>query len=287
MHEPDISTALLENFREMPRQLKAAARWVIDNPREVALLPMKEQAKKAGVTLASLTRLAQRMGYSGYSELREVFAERVRGGETRFSSKAATELLRADRGDKVRLALESARTLSNHMLQLSDQTVVKSLEEATSLLADARRIHVLGLRASYPIAYHFNYVCSFAGLDVQLLDAPGGIGADRLRSLSDEDALLAISVKPYTRQVIDLVKFVSGRGANIIAVTDSHVSPLVDLAQAAIIAPTSSPSFFHTLTPVFAVVETLAALLASTSEERTLKAVREMEHQFKALSIHI
>jgi hypothetical protein len=88
MLEPAFRSRLLEAYEAMPRQLRAAAQWVLDNPRDVALLSMREQAKRAGVTPASMTRLAQRMGFDGYEGLRALYAERLRRGETEFSGKA-------------------------------------------------------------------------------------------------------------------------------------------------------------------------------------------------------
>ena len=88
MSEPAFRSRLLEAYQAMPRQLRAAAQWVLDNPRDVALLTMREQARRAGVTPASMTRLAQRMGLDGYEDLRALHAESLRRGETEFSDKA-------------------------------------------------------------------------------------------------------------------------------------------------------------------------------------------------------
>jgi DNA-binding MurR/RpiR family transcriptional regulator len=58
-------------------------------------------------------------------------------------------------------------------------------------------------------------------------------------------------------------------------------------ARAAIVVPTESPSFFHTMTPAFAVAEALAAMLAASAGDHALDAVRAMERQFERLSTHI
>jgi DNA-binding MurR/RpiR family transcriptional regulator len=155
------------------------------------------------------------------------------------------------------------------------------------VLAAARRIHVLGYRSSYTVACHFAYVCGLAGGPVRLLDGPGGTGPDALREAREGDALLAVSVKPYTRAAVELVDYALTRGLDVVAITDSVVSPLVARARAAIIVPTESPSFFHTMAPAFAVAEALAAILAATAGDEALAAVCAMERQFKTLSTHI
>jgi DNA-binding MurR/RpiR family transcriptional regulator len=99
--------------------------------------------------------------------------------------------------------------------------------------------------------------------------------------------LLVVSVKPYARTTLDLVDYALRSGVTLVAITDSVVSPLKERAKETIIVPTESPSFFHTMTPAFAVAEALAAILTAAAGDNALNAVRQMERQFKALSTHI
>jgi DNA-binding MurR/RpiR family transcriptional regulator len=287
MLEPAFRSRLLEAYGTMPRQLRAAAQWVLDNPRDVALLSMREQAQRAGVTPASMTRLAQRMGLEGYDGLRALYAEGLRRGETEFSGRAEALVARRRKGGDGVLAFDLAETLERHMAALCRPDALDAVTAVAAALAGARRVHVLGYRSSYPVACHFAYVYGLAGGSVRLLDGPGGTGPDALREAGKGDALLAISVKPYTRAAIELVDYAVSMGLDVVAITDSVVSPLMARARAAIVVPTESPSFFHTMTPAFAVAEALAAMLAASSGERALAAVRAMERQFENLSTHI
>jgi DNA-binding MurR/RpiR family transcriptional regulator len=287
MLEPAFRSRLLEAYDAMPRRLRAAAQWVLDNPRDVALLSMREQARRAGVTPASMTRLAQRMGFEGYEGLRDLYAERLRRGETEFSGRAEALVARRRQDGDGALAFDHAETLGRHMAALCQADALDAVTNAAAVLAGARRIHVLGYRSSYPVACHFAYVYGLAGGSVRLLDGPGGTGPDALREAKEGDALLAVSVKPYTRAAIELVDYAAGMGLEVVAITDSVVSPLVARARAAIVVPTESPSFFHTMTPAFAVAEALAAMLAASAGDHALDAVRAMERQFERLSTHI
>lgn len=287
MSEPAFRSRLLEAYQAMPRQLRAAAQWVLDNPRDVALLTMREQARRAGVTPASMTRLAQRMGLDGYEDLRALHAESLRRGETEFSDKAGALVERRRQGGDGALAFDLMETLERHLAALCRPAALEDVTKAAAVLAAAGRVHVLGYRSSYTVACHFAYVYGLAGGAVRLLDGPGGTGPDALREAGQGDALLAVSVKPYTRAAVELADYALARGLDIVAITDSVVSPLVPRARAAVIVPTESPSFFHTMAPAFAVAEALAAILAATAGEGALAAVRAMERQFKALSTHI
>jgi len=287
MSETDFRSRLLESFDAMPRRMRRAAQWVLDNPRDVALLTMREQARRAGVAPASMTRLAQRMGFPGYDDLRAVHAERLRRGEADFSGKAEALVARRRREGEAALAFDIAETVERHMAALCRPEALEAVTQAAAVLAEAGSVYALGFRSSYPVACHFAYVYGLAGGTVRLLDGPGGTGPDALRGAGPGSALLAVSVKPYTRAAVELTDYALSRGLDVVAITDSVVSPLVARARAAIIVPTESPSFFHTMAPAFAVAEALAAILAASAGDEALAAVRTMEQQFQDLSTHI
>ncbi|MBN9244035.1 MAG: MurR/RpiR family transcriptional regulator [Mesorhizobium sp.] len=271
----------------MPRRMRTAAQWVLDNPRDVALLTMSEQARRAGVAPASMTRLAQRMGFPGYEDLRAVHAERLRRGEGDFSGKTQALVDRRRQEGEAALAFDIAETVERHMAALCRPEALEAVTRAAAVLAGAESVYALGFRSSYPVACHFAYVYGLAGGNVRLLDGPGGTGPDALRAAGPGSALLAVSVKPYTRAAVELVDYALERSLDVVAITDSVVSPLVARARTAIIAPTESPSFFHTMAPAFAVAEALAAILAASAGDKALAAVRTMERQFQDLSTHV
>jgi DNA-binding MurR/RpiR family transcriptional regulator len=283
----NVHSRLIEDFETMPRQLRAAAQWVLDNPRDVALLSMRAQAQRAGVTPASMTRLAQRMGFAGYDGLRDIYAERLRRGEMEFSGKAEALVARRNRGGDGALAFELGETLERHMAALCNPAAIEAVTRAAAVVAGARRVYALGYRSSYPVACHFAYIYGLAGGAVHLLDGVGGTGPDPLWEAGAGDVLLAVSVRPYTRAAVELVDYALTREVDIVAVTDSIVSPLVSRVRASIIVPTESPSFFHTMAPAFATVETLAAILAAAGGDKALAAMRDIERQFDALSTHV
>ena len=83
-----LAERILNVFAGMPPRLQAAARFVLDQPQDVALLTMREQARRAGVPPATMTRLAQRLGLSGYEELRGSYAAAIRQSAADISTVA-------------------------------------------------------------------------------------------------------------------------------------------------------------------------------------------------------
>jgi DNA-binding MurR/RpiR family transcriptional regulator len=119
-----------------------------------------------------------------------------------------------------------------------------------------------------------------------LVDGPGGSGIDALRTIGDSDVLLAVSVRPYVRHTLDAAQYARRRGAHVVALTDSEVSPLAAIAADIILVRTETPSFFHTMAPAFAAVECLAALVAARRGPDALAALEASERQLEDFSIY-
>jgi len=64
----------------LPPRLMRAASYAIDNPEEVAFGTTAEIAAKAGVQPSTLVRLGQHFGFSGFSDMQEVFRAEIRKG---------------------------------------------------------------------------------------------------------------------------------------------------------------------------------------------------------------
>ena len=114
-----LTGRLKSDFDTLSVRFQEAARWVIDNPADVALLTTREQARRAGVSPATMTRLAQHFGLKGYEELRKLYADAMRRRPDNYRGRAQ-ELLerRAAEGDPA-LVQDIFSSLSQHMQALS------------------------------------------------------------------------------------------------------------------------------------------------------------------------
>jgi DNA-binding MurR/RpiR family transcriptional regulator len=274
-------------FDGLSPQLKEAARWVIDHPADVALLTMREQARRAGIPPATLTRLAQRFKLKGYDEIRRLSAEAVRERPDSYRVRAEELLQRRDSEGDPALIQDIFSSLSRHLQELSKPVVVDRFRAAADIIAKSRRVFSLGLRSTFSVAYSFHYARALFGAESVLVDGPGGIATDALRTIGPADVLLAISVKPYTRQTLQAVRYADKRGARVIAVTDSEVSPLAMLARETLVVGTETPSFFHTMAPAFAAIECLTALVAARRGSETLKSLAASEAQLEAFDTYV
>lgn len=218
--------------------------------------------------------------------MRTLYAEAIRESGLGFAGRAGLQVAtQRAKGDQA-LAAEMVAGMRREIGRLGEPETLARLADAAELLAGARRIYCLGLRACYPVAWNMNYVLSLLGDRAVLVDAAGNIGTDRIGAADAADVLLAASVEPYTRATIETATHAADQGVPIVAITDSHLSPLARLAREVILVSTEAPSFFHSMTPGFAAAEILAALVAGRGAEQSLAAIRRTEAHLAAFNVH-
>ena len=287
MVELDKVTERIESaFPGLSPQLMRAARYVLDSPDDVALNSMRTVAARAGVHPSAMVRLARKLAYSGYAEFREPFRQHLRTHPTRYASRARHLQARGVDGEAGALFGELVSSGEDNIRRTFEGAGPAELEAVVETLAAARRIYVVGMRKCYPVAFYFHYACRMFGAQVTLLNGWAGTLSDELRDLGPEDALLAVSFEPYTRETVTAARHAAAAGADVVAITDSAVSPLGAEARHVLLVANASPSFFRSLVGAMALAEALVAFLVARGGERTVAGLAQTERQLRAFGAY-
>ena len=62
-----------QEYEGLSRSFQAVARFLTQNPNDVAVQPINEIAGRCGVHASSLVRFSQSRGYAGLKKLKEIF----------------------------------------------------------------------------------------------------------------------------------------------------------------------------------------------------------------------
>ncbi|MBY3165815.1 MurR/RpiR family transcriptional regulator [Rhizobium laguerreae] len=279
-----LHSRIIERFDDMSEQLQQAARHILEHPQEVALVSMRELSRNAGVQPSTMTRLAKFLGFPGYEDFRVQHADVIRVNADGFAARAFERDV-AGANDEG-LAHRMLQSISAQIARLCEPETLARLNDLAVRLATARRVYVLGLRSCHSVAWHFHYVMTLLGEKTVHLDGPAGTGGDALIRATRDDVLLAISINPYSRYTLEVAEAAVEKGMSVLAITDSEVSPLVTIAEHALLFPTESHTFFHTLTPALAISEVLCGLLASQDRKAALKELKRVDSYLSSMDTY-
>jgi len=277
-------TARIETlYPRLSPRLRQAARYVLDRPDDVALNSMRRVAARAGVHPATMVRLAQALAFSGYAALREPFRQHLRH-DRGYAERARGLVSREAAGDTLLrdiVALETA-----NLGQTFDDLDDARFTAVITALSAARRLFVVGLRKCYPLAFYFHYACDMFRDNAVLAGSPGGLLADRLRGIGADDALLVVGFSRYTRATVHAAEHAAARGARVIAITDSRLSPLAAAADHVLVVAKESPSFFGSLVGALALVQAIIAGLVAHAGHDALGRLAESEAHLDAFDTY-
>lgn len=91
---PDFSARLADRIDQLPKRLRQVANFANDHPDEIALGTAASIAENAGVQASTLVRFAKTLGYSGFSDLQQVFRTRLKQSFPDYRQRVA--LLRSE-----------------------------------------------------------------------------------------------------------------------------------------------------------------------------------------------
>jgi DNA-binding MurR/RpiR family transcriptional regulator len=224
----ELKGAINAQFAGLSRQLQAIARFVLDHPNLVALETTATLARRAQVQPSALVRFAQALGFAGFSAMQQVFRSRL---VLQFDSmqdrlKTLGPLNVDGAGRKLSIADETIDDAQASLERLRASIDQESLHRATSHLADANHVYVVGQGKSYPVAFYLHFALLRLKRPSTLLSGTGGSIAQQAALIEKRDTLVAVSVRPYTPLVIETARSLNRSGSAVIAITDSSLSPL-------------------------------------------------------------
>jgi DNA-binding MurR/RpiR family transcriptional regulator len=227
---------LSRSYPALSPQLQRIASYALEHPHDMALDTVATLARGAGVQPSAMVRFAQALGYDGFSDLQRVFRGRLVERSNAPGLHNYRERVAAFRADQPRSGPQGvlAQFVADGIAaleRLPEQVPAADLAAAVRILAGARTIYTLGHRRSFSVAYYLAYGLTQLDLNAQLLDSMAGMLRDKAELIGPKDALVVMSFRNYTQEVIEVAQACHARKVPVIAITDTAISPLARHAR--------------------------------------------------------
>ena len=260
---------LTDERNALSRAERLVAEVVAGDPTLVAFGTVAQLAAAAGTSPPTVVRMARRLGYGGFGELQAAVQADLAG---RLSP--AAERIRA-RPPAAPLAAALAADLENVHATLS------SVDEATftaavRTLVRSRNVVVTAADELQGVARELALQLGSLRAGVQMAPA-STVGLGRAVSALDQrSCLVALDVRRYERAVAEAGRLATDRGAAVVALTDSPLSPLAASAGHVFSVAARGPGPFDShvgfLSLANALLAGAAAALRTTAGDRLAAA---------------
>ncbi|MDH3621793.1 MAG: MurR/RpiR family transcriptional regulator [Gammaproteobacteria bacterium] len=242
------------------------AEAVLAEPTLLAFGTVSDLAGRVGTSRPSIVRFAAKLGFDGYSQLQQ----HVRSDLSHHLSRPS-ERIRSD-GDKV---VPARVAVNDAISSVFDVIEGEQLAELVEPVVRGERIWILSGETSQAGAHALQSGLSMVRPRVQSLEEHSY--GSTLSDAGPRDAAVVFDFYRYRRQVFAAAKVLSDAGVTVVAVTDSPLSPLVELADTwcQIEVPAVGP--FDSSIPVVALSELLVAQVAKALKDDATNRIDRIE----------
>lgn len=257
-------------YESLSKQLKAIALHIEKNRDHVGIEGIREMARQCGVQPSAVVRFAKHFGFSGFTELQSIFRENLSRQLTpsRTYKKRIRDLIESGspKLSSADIAREFLAGSLSGMQELQNNLDAATFKKAVDLLVKSDCIWIVGSRRSFPIAAYLDYALQHTEKRISLVSGLGSMHLGQIRSVSKGDVIVAISFAPYAEETLSVARAGSERGAHLIAITDSRMSPLAKTAQATLVVQDNSTMGFRSLSSTMGLAQSLFIALAYALE---------------------
>ena len=233
---------------------KRIGEYILKNSDKAAFMTASKLGKLSGVSESTVVRFASELGYDGYPGMQRALQEiirsrltstqRIQAADNQFGGQdLLTAVIQSDM-EKLRMVAEEADRAE--------------FSKVVDLILGARHLYILGVRTSSFVAGYLNFYLHLLSENVTLVqsNAAGEIFEQLLR-IGPGDVMVAISFPRYSKVTMNTVQFAQDRGATIVAITDNELSPVYQMAEAALLAPSEMISFVDSMVAPLSLINAL------------------------------
>jgi len=266
-----LDERLKGQYATLSPQEQRVADFIFDHFDDLISYNSAELAQLSGVSKATVSRLFKRLGYEKYKDMRD---------ELRILRQSGMPL--TDNRDAVQGNTLLARHYKQEMVNLTQwvsQLDTGQFAGAISGMVDARRIIIIGMRNSWPVALHLRQQLLQARGQVLALPQPGQSLSEELVDLTTDDVVVVIAFRRRPRIIRPLLQQLQKNNIPVLLLCEPQAYSLLPLARWQLCVPLDSVSAYDS----YAAVNSLINLLANAFLHEILDKGRPRIHEIAML----
>jgi DNA-binding MurR/RpiR family transcriptional regulator len=268
----DLKGLIQSKYPALPENQRKVADFLLYRASEVPFLPIIEIERQSGTSKATVVRLSQSLGFSGFMELR---AKLLEGVQSQIRERDPFPLPRIpDREETLTaVAHQDVRNI-NQTINHLDRTV---FEGVAKMIVRAPHVFTVGLGISslmsQILAYSLNQVAVKASAFLHDYET----FVEQLPFVSSSDLMIAFSFPPYSRETVDVVKAAALRRIRVVGITDRVTSPISFHCVSVLPIRSQNRLFTNSFSAISVVINALATEVAVRNRSKALKTLKEVE----------
>ena len=279
----DLFDKIIKIYPTLSPKKKHIADFIIKDYKKIFLMTAREIAHECKVSEPTIIRFTVDLGFSGYIE----FVQYMKGLLHIELTSVERFLKASHQSDEMITIRKYCQNAIRNLERLMSSVSEKDLKKVARTVYKADVVYVVGYRASASLAYYFGYLLKRIRENVFIDTTLSWELMDSIIRNAKSRLMFVIAFPRYPRKTIELLEYAKKYNVEIIGLSDTPKSPIVNLADHYIIIDIEGVSFIdpfaHIITYLGALIHEITFLDEPKAMEHLLKfddAVRERNEFF-------
>ncbi|WP_300037683.1 MurR/RpiR family transcriptional regulator [uncultured Roseobacter sp.] len=273
-----ISDRIQERLDDLTRAERQLALSILENYPASGLGPLTALAKGANVSVPTVARMVQKLGYKGYPD---------------FQADLRDELGAAAKGPIAKHETWAGAAPSEHILNRFTDAVIDNIrntlshidpvafDEACALVADQdRHLYIAGGRITHTLAEYLFMHMQVIRPNLTHVQSTSNTWPHYLLNASEGDVFVIFDVRRYENNTLKLAEMARARGARIVLFTDQWRSPVHRIADICLTSRIIVPSAWDSAATTMLLMESMISAVQTLNWDSTRDRMQELEDIF-------
>lgn len=268
----EIKERIQQHYEKLPVNQRKIAEYFIESFDRIPFLNVQEVSEATSSSVASIVRFAQRVGFSGYSAMRDEIATTL---QQHIENKEIFTLF-----DKSKINQDFLTSVANQDIQNINETILSteraSFKKAIDLIVSSEKVCTLGLGISHLLAKILSYQLSQVAVPSYTFTNNSFTFLEQLLTLKTSDLIIAFSFPPYSKETIEAAKFASERKIKVISITNKQTAPVSFYSDVTLIVKSENMLFTNSFAAISVIINAIATECAVRNKSKAKKMIKDL-----------
>ena len=281
-NKQDLMRLIQQKFPRLSKGQKLIAEYILKHYDKAAFMTAAKLGVTVGVSESTVVRFANELGFSGYPTLQKALQELIKNKLTSVQrielssdyiseENALKSVLKADM-ENIRATLEKINS--------------NTFEEVVESIFRAERIYIVGFRSSQALAEFLGFYLNLLLDNVKIVSTGVSDIFEQLLRIREGDVVIGVGFPRYSSRTVEALKYAKSKNVQVIAITDSLLSPLAANSDYTLIAQSNMASFVDSLVAPLSVINALIVAVGLREKNKISDTFGTLEKLWEEYNVY-
>ena len=273
-----ISDRIQNKLDELTRAERQLAHSILENYPASGLGSLSVLAKGAAVSVPTVARMVQKLGYKGYPEFQTELREELKA---KANSPIAKHNIWAESAPSEHILNRFTDAVINNIRHTLNQIDPDDFDKACSMSANIENhLYIVGGRVTHTLAEYLFMHMQVIRSKITHIQSTSNTWPQYLLDVKEDDVFIIFDMRRYENNTLKLAEIAHDKGANLILFTDQWRSPIHLLADIILSSRIIAPSAWDSAATPLLLLETMISEVQNLTWGRTKNRMEVLETIF-------